>query len=115
MLNTLAMDEEESRDSEPDEPSQDNFPDGGLFDPDQTLPYMWGDDPDPTLPCMFDEDPLPVDPPETQLLSDTDSSSQILAGDSDSDSDEGVAPVLPLEPRTTRAGQRTQMPARYRD
>ena len=115
LLNTLAMDEEVSRDSEPDEPSQDNFPDGGLFYPDQTLPYMWGDDPDPTLPCMFDEDPLPVDPPETQLLSDTDSSSQTLAGDSDSDSDEGIAPVLPLEPRTTRAGRRTQMPARYRD
>ena len=108
------MDEGVSREIEPDEPGQDNFPDGGLFDPDQTLPYMWGDDPDP-LPCMFDEDPQTIDPSETQLLSDTDSSSQTLAGNSDSNSDEGIAPVLPLEPQTTRAGQRTQMPDRYKD
>ena len=55
LLNTLAIDEEMSRGIEPDEPSQENFPDGGLFDPDQTLPYMWGDYPGPTLPCMFDK------------------------------------------------------------
>ena len=68
------------------EVSQNDFPDGGLFDPDQTLSYMWGDDPDPTLPSMFEEDPQPADPPESQFLGDTDSSSQPLAGDSDSDS-----------------------------
>ena len=36
------MDEEEGQDIEPEELSRDGFPDGGLFDPDQTLPYMWG-------------------------------------------------------------------------
>ena len=36
------MDEEEGQDIEPEELSLDDFPDGGLFDPDQTLPYMWG-------------------------------------------------------------------------
>ena len=109
------MDGEVSQDIRPGEPSQDDFPDGGLFDPDQTLPYMWGYDPDPALPSMFEEDPQPVDPPESQFLGDTDSSSQPLAGDSDSDSDREITPILPLEPRTTRAGRRIQLPARYRD
>ena len=40
---------------EPEEPSQDNFPYAGLFDPDQTLPYMLGDDPDMTLFTLFGE------------------------------------------------------------
>ena len=31
------------------EPSQDGFPDGGLFDSYKTLPYLLGDDPDTTL------------------------------------------------------------------
>ena len=104
-----------SQDIGPGEPSQDDFPDGGLFDPDQTLPYMWGDHPDPALPNMFEEDLQPVDPPGSQFLGDTDSSSQPLAGDSDSDSDREITPILPLEPWTTRAGRRIQLPAHYRD
>ena len=42
LLDTLPTDDGEDWDMEPEEPSQDNFPDGGLFDPYQTLPYMLG-------------------------------------------------------------------------
>ena len=91
---------------ETEESSQDGFPDGGLFDPDQTLPYMWGNDPDPTLPFMFEEDPQPIDPPDNQPAGDSDSSSQYSLGDSDSGSDDEMTSSLPSEPWTTRAGRK---------
>ena len=55
------MDEGKDQDMEPEEPSQDGFPDGGLFDPDQTLPYIWGDDPDMTVPMLFGDNSLSED------------------------------------------------------
>ena len=115
LLNTLPMEEEMGPETELEEHSQDDFPDGGLFDPDQTLPYMWGNDPDITLPNMFEEDPQPFDPPENLFLSGTNSSSQTLAGDSDMDSQGNFDPFPLTEPRTTRAGRKIQVPARYRD
>ena len=94
--------------TELEEHSQDDFPDGGLFDPDQTLPYMWGNDPDTTLPSVFEEDPQPFDPPENLFLSGTNSSSQTLAGDSDMDSQGNFDPFPLTEPRTTRADRKSR-------
>ena len=88
---------------EPEEPSQDNFPDGGSFGPDQTLPYMLGDDPDMTLHTLFGEST----PSEENDMADFSDPS----GDSDSDSDTTIL----SEPQTTKAGHKIQLPARYRD
>ena len=49
ILNTLPLDEDASREMEPVALSQDSLPYVDLLDPDQTLPYMWGDDPDMTV------------------------------------------------------------------
>ena len=100
--------------SELEESSQDGFPDGGLFDPDQTLPYMLGDDPDMTLPVLFSDDGLAEDSNLVEDISDPSDASQ---DDSESESDgEFIANTqLPSEPRTTRTGRKIKKPARFRD
>ena len=108
LLDTLPTDDGEDWDMEPEEPSQDNFPDGGLFDPDQTLPYMLGDDPDMTLHTLFDKS-TPSE--ENDMVESTANFFSDPSGDSDSDSDTTIL----SEPKTTRAGRKIQLPARYRD
>ena len=92
---------------EPEEPSQDNFPYAGLFDQDQTLPYMLGDDPDMTLHTLFDEG---THFGEDDMVDSTADFSD-PSGDSDSNSDTTIL----AEPQITRAGRKIQLPARYRD
>ena len=107
------MDEEEGQDIEPEELSLDDFPDGGLFDPDQTLPYMWGDDPDMTLPRLFGDDGLSED---SHLVENTSDPSSGSHGDSESDSDEELLNIqFPPEPQRTRAGREIKLPARFKD
>lgn len=107
------MDDVESQNSEPDEPGQDDFPNDGLFDPDQTLSYMLGDDPDMTLPMLFGDNSLSYD---SHLVEDTPGTGNIPSGDSESNSDEEASNIHdPSEPRTTRAGRKTKLPARFRD
>ena len=107
------MDEEMGQNMEPEELSQDSFPDGGLFDPNQTLPYMWGDDPDMTLPMLFGDDSLSEDSHLVESISDASNGSH---GDSESDSDEELFNIqIPPEPRKTRAGREIKLPARFKD
>lgn len=121
LLNTRPMDDVESQDKEPDGPGEDSFPNGGLFDPDQTLlfdpdqtlPYMLGDDPDITLPMLFGDNSFPDD---RHLVEDTSGTANIPPGDSESDFDVEASNIHdPSEPRTTRAGRKTKLPARFRD
>ncbi|MCG8048702.1 MAG: DDE-type integrase/transposase/recombinase, partial [Candidatus Thiodiazotropha endolucinida] len=111
LLNTLPMTAGENENEDPEESSQDRFPDGGLFDPDQTLPYMWGDCSDMPLPYLFGEDSQTFDSGAEGSIGDIDSTSQMPTGDSDSGSNDDAI----LEPRTTRAGRKIQLPARFRD
>ena len=90
---------------EPEKPSQDNFPDGGLFDSDQTLPYMLEDDPDMTLHTLFGEST----PSEEDDMVESTADFSDPSGDSESDT------TILSEPQTTRAGRKIQLPARYRD
>ena len=115
ILNTLPLDEVASQEMDPDVPSQDSLPGGGLFDPDQTLPYMWGDDPDMTLSCLFDgQDRIP-NRTDSSLVDDTTDITNIPSCDSDSDSDGEMTFASPSEPRTTRTGREINLPARYRE
>ena len=88
---------------EPEEPSQENFPDGGLFDPDQTLPYMLGDDPDMTLHTLFGE----TTPSEEDDMVESTVDYSDPSGDSDSDSDITILSEL----QTTRTDRKIQLPA----
>ena len=90
---------------EPEEPKQDNFSDGGLFDPNQTLPYMLGDDPDMTLHTLFG---LSSPSEEDDMVESTADLSD-PSGDSDSDT------TILSEPHITRAGHKIQLSVRYRD
>ena len=89
-------------------PSPDSFPDDGVIEPDQSLPYMWGDDPGMTLPMLFGEHDLSED---SHLVGNTACPSNIPSGDSDSDSGDEIRPGIdiPSEPRTTRAGRKIQL------
>ena len=113
LLNTGPMDDVESQDKDPDGPGEDSFPNGGLFDPDQTLPYMLGDDPDMTLPMLFGDNSFSDD---RHLVEDTSGTANIPPGDSESDFDVEASNIHdPSEPRPTRAGRKTKLPARFRD
>lgn len=121
LLNTRPMDDVEGQDKEPDRPGEDSFPNGGLFDPDQTLlfdpdqtlPYMLGDDPYITLPMLFGDNSFSDD---RHLVEDTSGTANIPPGDSESDFDVEASNIHdPSEPRTTRAGRKTKLPARFRD
>ena len=76
------MDDVESQDKEPGGPGQDGFPNGGLFDPDQTLLYMLGDDPDMTLPILFGDNSFSDD---RHLVENISGTASIPSGDSESD------------------------------
>ena len=110
------MDDVESQEKEPDGPVEDSLSNGGLFAPDQTLPYMLvggGGDPDMTLPMLFGDNPFSVD---RHWVEDTSGTANIPPGDSESDFDVEASNIHdPSEPRTTRAGRKTKLPARFRD
>ena len=108
------MDEEEGLDTEPEEISLDDFPDGGLFDPDQTLPYMLGDDPDMILPMLFGDKSLSEGSDLVENDPNPHNGSQ-CGSESDSDEEQISNTQLPSEPRTTRAGRKIKLPARFQE
>ena len=71
------------------------------------FPICWGDDPDMTLHTLFDEGT----PSEENDMVESTADFSDPSGDSDSDSDTTIL----SEPKTTRAGRKIQLPARYRD
>ena len=84
-----------------------------MFDPDKTLPYMWGDDPEMTLHILFGDDSLSED---SHLVENTSDPSSGSHGDSESDSDEELLNIQFLpEPQRTRAGREIKLPARFKD
>ena len=84
---------------EPEEPKQNNFLDRGLFDPNQTLPYMLGDDPDMTLHTLFGVST----PSEEDNMVESTADLSDPSGDSDSDT------TILSEPQITRAGLKIQL------
>ena len=104
-----------SLNEEPEEQSRDSFPNGGLFDPGQTLPYTWGDDPGMTLPYLFGGQDSFSLLEDVDLVEGSSDLSNIPSGDSNPDPDEQLAGNILSEPQTTRAGRKTKLPAKYRD
>ena len=87
-------------DQQPDDP-QDV---ADYFNPEETLPYMLGDDPE----LLEDDNQFDILPFDSQVPFDI--TSQDLGDLQDSGDDEPSA-----EPRTTRAGRKIQLPARFRE
>ena len=107
LLHSLPIDEMEDPVPEPD--MVDQQPDdpqdvADSFDPEETLPYMLGDDPE----LLEDDNQFDNLPFNSQVPFDI--TSQDLGDLQDSGDDEPSA-----EPRTTRAGRKIQLPARFRE
>ncbi|MCG8035188.1 MAG: DDE-type integrase/transposase/recombinase [Candidatus Thiodiazotropha taylori] len=115
LLNTLPIGEEEDQDSGSDDVAEDYTSDVGLlFDPDETLPYMMGD-PEETLPYMMGSDLDDSSSGEIDSESDLDIVTD-HSGDPESELTTHSPERSQLPPsRTTRAGRKTQLPARYKD